>query len=65
MFARAMDELALRVRLTDASTPAEFEARAEVLDADARAGREAIEYEEGKAACPCHGHAGPAFGHMA
>ena len=32
MMARAMDELALKVRLTDATTPDEFEARVEILD---------------------------------
>jgi hypothetical protein len=65
MIARCLDELALKIRMTDATTPAEFEARIEVLDADARASWEAIGFEQGKASCPCHDHAGPAFGHPA
>jgi hypothetical protein len=65
MIARALDELALKIRMTDAATPAEFEARKDTLDADARAQWEAIGYEEGRASCPCHDHAGSAFGHSA
>jgi hypothetical protein len=65
MIARALDELALRVRLTDASTPAEFAARVEVLDRDIREQWEAIGFEQGKASCPCHDGAGSAWGHMA
>jgi SRSO17 transposase len=64
MIARAMEELALKVRMTDATTPAEFEARVEALDADARAQWEAIGYEEGRAAGRGE-PAGSAFGHVA
>ena len=65
MIARAMDELALKIRLTDATTPDEFEARVEILDRDVREQWEAIGFEQGKAACPCHRQTGSMFGHMA
>jgi hypothetical protein len=48
MIARALDELALKIRLTDARSPAEYEARIEVLDADVRQQWEAIGYENGR-----------------
>jgi len=50
MLARAMDELALKIRLTDATTPAEFAARVEALDAEVRTGWEKIGFENGHAA---------------
>jgi hypothetical protein len=65
MIARAMDELALRVRLVDAATPSEYEARADVLDRESRSQWEAIGFEQGKASCPCHDAVPSAFGHHA
>src|SRR5207245_1565843 len=50
MLARAMDELALKIRMTDATTPAEFADRVDALDAEVRAGWEKIGYENGQAA---------------
>lgn len=64
MIARALEELALKVRMTDATTPDEFEARVEILDAQVRADWEAIGYEEGRDSCR-RDQAGSAFGHMA
>jgi hypothetical protein len=62
MIARELDALALKVRMTDATTPAEFEARIEVLDADIRAGWEARGYdramEESGERSACLGHWG-------
>ncbi len=54
MFARALDELALKIRMTAATTPAEYEARAEVLEREVRDQWEAVGFEAGKASCPCH-----------
>lgn len=42
MIARAMEELALKIRMTESTTPAEFESRVEVLDAEVREGWERI-----------------------
>ena len=54
LFARTMEELALKVRMTQATTPDEYEGRIEVLDADIRERWEARGYEEGRrAGCRC------------
>jgi hypothetical protein len=50
MIARTLDALALKIRLTDAGTPEEFDASAEILDAEARQQWEDIGFEQGKAA---------------
>jgi hypothetical protein len=50
MIARHLESLALRLRLTDSTTPEEYDSRAEVLDAEARQAWEDVAYEEGKAA---------------
>lgn len=67
MIARELDSLALRIRMTDATTPAEFGARKEALEADARDTWEAIGYEQGRMSCPCHSADSfpSAFGHGA
>jgi hypothetical protein len=64
MIARAMDELALKVRMTGATTPAELETRVEVLDAGIRADWESRGYDAGRTSRRC-GPGGSAFGHMA
>jgi hypothetical protein len=64
MLARAMDELALKVRMTDATTPAEFAARADELEDANRETWEAVGYDAGRESCRC-GPGGSAFGHMA
>lgn len=65
MIARALDELALKVRMTGATTPAEYEARIEVIDADIRSDWEARGYdramEESGERAALAGH----FGHPA
>jgi hypothetical protein len=49
-----MEELALKIRLTHATTPDEYEARIEVLDDGIREQWEARGYEEGRrAGCRC------------
>lgn len=53
LLARTLDELALKVRMTDATTPQEYEGRIEVLDAEIRRRWEAIGFEAGKAASDC------------
>ncbi|AGA26481.1 hypothetical protein [Singulisphaera acidiphila] len=54
LFARTMDELALKIRMTAATTPDDYEARIEILDADVRQRWQAIGYEEGRhAGCRC------------
>jgi hypothetical protein len=63
MFADALGRLALQIRMTDATTPAELEARIEVLDAGIREQFEAIGYEDGRASC--RHEPGAAFGHSA
>jgi hypothetical protein len=63
MLAAAMAELAIKVRLTDATTPAELEARLEVLDADIRSDWEARGYDA--AMSQLNGQAIGTFGHMA
>ena len=65
MLARAMDALALKIRMTDSTTPAEFEDREETLDLATRMDWETIGFERARAACRCHEPAGSAFGHMA
>jgi hypothetical protein len=50
MLAQAMEELALKCRMTESTTPAEFAQRAETLDAEVRAGWEKIGFENGQAA---------------
>jgi hypothetical protein len=47
MFARHMDELALKIRMTDATTPEEYEGRIEVLDDGIREQWENRGYEAG------------------
>jgi hypothetical protein len=53
MLAQAMDRLALQIRLTAATTPAELEARVDELDAAQRETWEAIGFEQGRSSCPC------------
>lgn len=54
LFARSMDELALKIRMTQATTPDEYEGRIEVLDGDIRERWEARGYEEGRrSGCHC------------
>lgn len=69
MLADAMAELALKVRMTDATTPADFAARKDILDREARDQWESVGFENGKASCPCHDydHAATAggYGHSA
>ena len=48
LFARTMEELAQKIRFTGAETPADYEARIEILDAEVNEQREAIAYEEGR-----------------
>jgi hypothetical protein len=64
MFARALEELAVKIRMTDSTTPEELEGRVEVLDRDIREQWESRGYEDAKAIfraeTPC-----PASGHMA
>jgi hypothetical protein len=50
MFATAMTELLVKFRLTDATTPSEYAARVEIIEADVRQQWEAIGFENGKAA---------------
>jgi hypothetical protein len=64
MIARALDELALKIRMVDATTPAEYRARIEVLDAGIREQYEAIGFENGRASCQGE-PAGAAWGHGA
>jgi hypothetical protein len=47
MIARTLDGLALKIRLTDASTPEEFDAREGVLDDEAREQHESVGYQAG------------------
>lgn len=47
LFARHMDELAVRIRMTDATTPEEYEARIDVYEDDIRGQWEARGYEAG------------------
>ncbi len=47
MFARAMEKLALQIRMTDATTPEEFEARIGVYEDDIRSQWEARGYDAG------------------
>lgn len=63
MFAEALERLAVQIRLTDATTPDELEARVEILDADVREQWTAAGYADGRASC--QGEPGPAFGHIA
>lgn len=63
LIARALDELALRVRLCDARTPDEFDARSGLLEADRHEASYRAGFEDGRAAA-CE-PAGAAFGHMA
>lgn len=57
LFAQTMAELALKIRLTQATTPDEYEARIEVLDDGIREQWEARGYEEGRrAVCRCGEH---------
>lgn len=64
MLARAMEALAMKVRMTGAETPDDFDAREGELDAAARETWEAIGFEQGRMACQGE-PAGTAFGHMA
>jgi hypothetical protein len=50
MIARTLDGLALKIRLTDATTPEEFDAREGVLDDEVREQHESIGYQAGLAA---------------
>jgi hypothetical protein len=50
LIARALDELALKVRMVDATTPEDAMARIEILEQDVRQQWEAIGFENGKAA---------------
>jgi hypothetical protein len=49
MIAWTLDGLALKIRLTDASTPEEFDAREGVLDDEAREQWESVGFENGQA----------------
>ncbi len=54
LIAGALDELALKVRLTGAATPDEYEGRVAVLDDDIRRRWEDIGYENGRReGCRC------------
>jgi hypothetical protein len=48
LFARTFEELATKIRMTQATTPDEYEGRIEVLDAGIREQWEARGYEEGR-----------------
>jgi hypothetical protein len=50
MVARHMEELALRIRWVKAETPADYEARAEIVERDARETWRQAGYEDGLAA---------------
>jgi hypothetical protein len=50
MIARALDGLAIKIWLTNASTPEEFDAREAVLDDEVREQHESIGYQAGLAA---------------
>lgn len=65
LIAQALTELALKIRLVDARTPADFEARVEVLDADMRRQWEEVGFAAGRDSCPCHVLGANGFGHMA
>jgi hypothetical protein len=60
MFAETLERLAMQIRLTDATTPSELEARAEILDSDVREQWVVTGYEDGRASCE---PAGSAWGH--
>jgi hypothetical protein len=47
LFGRRMDELAVRIRMTDATTPEEYDARIEVYEDDIRAQWESRGYDAG------------------
>lgn len=53
LFARTMEELASKIRMTNATTPDQYEGRIEVFDADIRERLEARGYEAGRTACQC------------
>lgn len=53
MFAEAMEALALKIRMTEATTPAELAARSDALDLAARETWEAIGYDSAKRECRC------------
>jgi hypothetical protein len=66
MIARHLEDLAQRIRFVEATTPAEYEARAETIEADARRQWEAVGFEAGRASCVCCQCRGfEAFGHSA
>jgi hypothetical protein len=50
MIAQHMETLAMRIRLTDSVTPAEYAERSEALDRDVRQQWQDIGYEEGRSA---------------
>jgi|GEM_PF-5514567 len=54
LIARTLDELATKIRMTQAKTPDEYDARIEILDAGIREQWEAIGYEAGRHA-ECRG----------
>jgi hypothetical protein len=47
LFARTMEELAQKVRYVNATTPADFEARADAIDAEGREHHETVGYQAG------------------
>jgi hypothetical protein len=56
MLAKHMEEFALRIRWTKAETPADFEARHEIVEQDARQAWFKRGYEAGRQDCPCPHH---------
>lgn len=57
LFARTLDELAAKIRMTQAKTADVYEARIEILEADVRERQEAIGFEHGRdAGCRCGEH---------
>jgi len=66
MIAETLDRLAMQIRLTEATNPAEFEAQVEVLEADARASWESAACRDGLEAGRRQARpTGSAFGHDA
>jgi hypothetical protein len=65
MIARHLEDLAQRIRFVSATTPAEYEARAELIDRESRDQWEAIGFDAGRSTCPCRQRRGFEFGHSA
>jgi hypothetical protein len=65
LFGRIMEDLAQKIRYVSAETPADFEAREETIDRDARQTWEEVGFRAGRDTCPCHALTDHTFGHHA